>query len=191
MSALDAAERLREDVSTVLEAGRSSAREYGAAGASFRKLLLSDIALARVALIRGLVFLLICVAMAGTAWVAAMVLLVLGLNELGLPLLAALLPPLLASAAAAYYAWTVAREAWKTLKITAKESATPWRIVTVGAVAGFLMGRSGGGGNNSGSVGAKLFGTVAQALITTLGAAGTAGAAAASAADAAADATTE
>ena len=40
MSALDAAERLKEDVSTLLDAGRSTAREYGAAGASFRILLL-------------------------------------------------------------------------------------------------------------------------------------------------------
>ena len=111
MSALDAAERLKEDVSTVLDAGRASAREYGAAGASFRKLLLSDIALARVALIRGLVFLLLCALMVGTAWVAAMVMLVLGLNALGLPMLAALLVPLLASAGAGYYAWTVARKA--------------------------------------------------------------------------------
>jgi hypothetical protein len=85
-----------------------------------------------------------------------------------------------------------ARASWKTLKSTAKESATPWRIVTVGAVAGFLMGRSGGGAAARGSsVGAKLFGTVAEMLITTLGAAGTAGAAAASAADAAAEATTD
>ena len=111
MSALEAAERLKEDVSTVLDAGRTTAREYGAAGASFRKLLLSDIALARVALIRGLVFLLLCALMAGTAWVAAMVMLVLGLNALGLPMLAALLVPLLASAGAGYYAWTVARKA--------------------------------------------------------------------------------
>ena len=84
-----------------------------------------------------------------------------------------------------------ARAAWKTLKNTARDAATPWRIVTVGAVAGFFMGRSGGGDGNAPSVGAKLFGSVAQMLITTLGAAGTAGAAAASAADAAADATTE
>jgi hypothetical protein len=111
MSALEAAERLKEDVSTVLDAGRTTAREYGAAGASFRKLLLSDIALARVALIRGLVFLLLCALMVGTAWVAAMVMLVLGLNALGLPILAALLVPLLASAGAGYYAWTVARKA--------------------------------------------------------------------------------
>src|SRR6186713_3641170 len=84
-----------------------------------------------------------------------------------------------------------ARAAWKTLKNTAKDAATPWRIVTVGAIAGFLMGRSGGADPGASSVGAKLFGTVAQALITTLGAAGTAGAAAASAADAAAEATTD
>jgi len=111
MSALDAAERLKEDVSTVLDAGRATAREYGAAGASFRKLLLSDIALARVALIRGLVFLLLCALMAGTAWVAAMMMLVVGLNSLGLPMLSALLVPLVASGGAAYYAWTVARKA--------------------------------------------------------------------------------
>ena len=84
-----------------------------------------------------------------------------------------------------------ARASWKTLKSTAKDAATPWRIVTVGAVAGFLMGRSGGSDPGASSVGAKLFGTVAQALITSLGAAGTAGAAAASAADAAAEATAD
>jgi hypothetical protein len=109
MSALDAAERLKDDVSTLLEAGRSTAREYGAAGASFRKLVLSDIALARVSLIRGLVFLLLAALMAGTAWVAAMVMIVVGLNKLGLNLLWALLAPLLASGAAAWYAWTIAR----------------------------------------------------------------------------------
>ena len=111
MSALDAAERLKEDVSTLLDAGRTTAREYGAAGASFRKLVLSDIALARVALIRGLVFLLLCALMSGTAWVAAMVMVVVGLNWLGLHLFWALLLPLVASAGAAWYAWIVARKA--------------------------------------------------------------------------------
>ena len=111
MSALDAAERLKEDVSTLLEAGRSTAREYGAAGASFRKLVLSDIALARVALIRGLVFLFVCALMAGTAWVTAMVLVVLGLVALGLNILVALLIPLIASAGAAWYAWRTAERA--------------------------------------------------------------------------------
>jgi hypothetical protein len=87
-----------------------------------------------------------------------------------------------------------ARTSWSSLKTTAKDAATPWRIVTVGAVAGFLMGRSGGGAGADGggsSVGAKLFGTVAQALITTLGSAATAGAATAAAADAAAEATSD
>jgi len=86
-----------------------------------------------------------------------------------------------------------ARNSWNTLKNTAKDAATPWRIVTVGAVAGFLMGRSGGGAAASGgsSVGAKLFGTVAEMLITSLGTAATAGAASAAAADAAAEATSE
>ena len=84
-----------------------------------------------------------------------------------------------------------ARTSWKTLKSTAKDAATPWRIVTVGAVVGFMMGRSGGADAGAPSVGAKLFGTVAQALITSLGAAGASGAAAASAADAAAEATAD
>jgi hypothetical protein len=86
---------------------------------------------------------------------------------------------------------TAARTAWKTLNATAKESATPWRIVTVGAIAGFFMGRSGGSNVAAPSVGAKLFGSVANMLITTLGASATAGAAAASAADAAAVATAD
>jgi hypothetical protein len=109
MSALDAAERLKEDVSTLLDAGRSTAREYGAAGASFRKLVLSDIALARVALIRGLVFLLLASLMGGTAWVAAMVMIVVGINKLGLAVLWALLIPVVCSSAAAWYAWTISR----------------------------------------------------------------------------------
>ena len=111
MSALDAAERLKEDVSQLLDAGRDAAREYGAAGASLRKLVLTDIALARIALIRGLVFLLLCALMAGTAWVALMVGIVVGLWQLGLPWLVALLVPLLASVGVGWYAWLVARRA--------------------------------------------------------------------------------
>ena len=85
-----------------------------------------------------------------------------------------------------------ARASWSTLKHTAKDAATPWRIVTVGVVGGFLMGRSGGGAaGGGGSIGAKVFGSVAEMLITTLGAAGAAGATAAAAADAAAAATTD
>lgn len=83
---------------------------------------------------------------------------------------------------------TLASESWKQLKSGFKTAATPWRIVTVGVVTGFLLGRS--GGNGQASVGGKLFGSIANALITTLGASATAGMAADSAAHAAADATT-
>lgn len=82
-----------------------------------------------------------------------------------------------------------ARNSWKGFKTNFRDAATPWRIVTVGAISGFLMGRSGGGASGD-SLGAKLFGTVTQALITTLGAGATAGMAATEAADAAASATT-
>lgn len=70
-----------------------------------------------------------------------------------------------------------ARDSWRGLKGGFKEAATPWRIVTVGAIAGFLAGRSGGRVAGDG-LGGKLFASVAQALITTLGAGATAGLAA-------------
>ena len=112
MSAADAAERLKEDVSTLLESGRSAAREYGAAGAALRRLFFTDFALARVALVRGLVFLLLAMVLGGTAWVAAMVMLVVALWQLHLPWLVALVIPLAASAVAAWYAWKTARKAF-------------------------------------------------------------------------------
>jgi hypothetical protein len=108
---VDAAERLKRDAGALLDAGRAVFHEYGAAGASFRRLVLSDISLARVAMVRGLVFLLLCMLMGGTAWVTAMVLLVLGINKLGLPLLWSLCVPLVISLAVARYAWGVARKA--------------------------------------------------------------------------------
>ncbi len=111
MSALEAADKLKDDVSSMLAAGRSVAREYGSAGTSLRKLVKSDLSLARVALIRGLVFLLLTALMAGTGWIVVMVMLVLGLHQLGLPWLLALLVPLLVSAGVGRYAWRVARKA--------------------------------------------------------------------------------
>lgn len=84
---------------------------------------------------------------------------------------------------------TLAAASWKQLKSGFKTAATPWRIVTVGAVSGFLLGRSGGNGQIG--VGGKLFGSLANALITTLGASATAGMAADSAAHAAAHATAD
>ena len=78
---------------------------------------------------------------------------------------------------------TKAKESWRALKRGFKTSATPWRIVVVGGISGFLMGRSGGEQAGS-SVGSKLFGSIAHALITTLGASATAGMAAGAAATA-------
>ena len=110
-SGLDAAERLKSELGSLVEAGRTVAREYGQAGGLFRRLVLADIALARTALIRGLVFLLLCLIMVGTAWATAMVILVLGMQQLGLSLLVSLAIPLLVSLVVARYAWGVARKA--------------------------------------------------------------------------------
>lgn len=82
-----------------------------------------------------------------------------------------------------------ARDAWTKLSTNFKTAATPWRIVTVGAITGFLMGRTSADGTSS--VGGKIFGTAAQALITALGASAASGIAAGAAADASATATTD
>jgi hypothetical protein len=111
MSGFDAADRLKQDVGSLLEAGRTVAREYGAAGSSFRRLALADISLARVALIRGLVFLLVCALTGGTAYCVIMVMLVVGLHASGLSWLLALLVPLVISLLVARYAWIAARKA--------------------------------------------------------------------------------
>lgn len=79
-----------------------------------------------------------------------------------------------------------ARDTWTKLGSTFKTAATPWRIVTVGAISGYLMGRTGRDGKPS--IGSNLFGSVAQALITALGASAASGVAASAAAEAAADA---
>jgi TctA family transporter len=87
-----------------------------------------------------------------------------------------------------------ARDSWGRLSANFKDAATPWRIVTIGAVSGFLMGRSGGGAAGA-SLGGKLFASAAQAVITAMGASAASGvaadAAAKSAADASASATSE
>ena|SRR5687768_17161032 len=108
---VEAVERLREDAHALLDAGRTLVREYGGAGDAFRRLVLSDIALARVALIRGLVFLLLCTLMAGTAYAFLTILVVYGLNEAGVPMWLALIVPIVASGGAAWYAWHRARKA--------------------------------------------------------------------------------
>ncbi|MGH8030337.1 MAG: hypothetical protein ACREO3_10420 [Arenimonas sp.] len=109
--AFEAVDRLREDAHALLDAGRTVVREYGGAGDSFRRLVLSDIALARVALIRGLVFLMLCTLLAGTAYAGITIMLVLGMQLLGVPLVLAILVPVVFSGAAAWWAWHTARKA--------------------------------------------------------------------------------
>jgi hypothetical protein len=108
---VEAVDRLKQDAEALLDAGRTVVREYGGAGDAFRRLVLSDIALARVALIRGLVFLLLCMLMVGTAYALLMILLVYGMTQAGAPVWAALLLPILVSAGIARHAWHVARKA--------------------------------------------------------------------------------
>lgn len=69
------------------------------------------------------------------------------------------------------------RAARQSLAANFSEAATPWRIVGIGTLAGFLLGRSRVLAAASG-VGSKLFLPIAQALITALGAHVAAGAAA-------------
>lgn len=69
------------------------------------------------------------------------------------------------------------RDARQSLAANFSEAATPWRIVGIGTLAGFLLGRSRGLAAATG-VGSKLFLPIAQALITALGAHVAAGAAA-------------
>ncbi len=79
-----------------------------------------------------------------------------------------------------------ARDTWAKLGNTFKTAATPWRIVTVGAISGFLMGRSDPSGGPS--IGSKLFASASQALMTAVGTSVASGLAASAAAEAAADA---
>jgi hypothetical protein len=108
---VEAVDRLKRDAQALLDAGRTVVREYGGAGDAFRRLVLSDIALARVALIRGLVFLLLAMLMIGTTYAFATILLVYVLTEVGVPMWGALLVPIVVSAVVARYAWHVARKA--------------------------------------------------------------------------------
>jgi len=86
-----------------------------------------------------------------------------------------------------------ARLALASMKEKFREAATPWRIVTIGVIAGFIAGRSGGGGNAEGGngLGGKMFAMLSQAAISSMGAAVTAGFAAEAATDPAAEAPIE
>lgn len=107
----EALERLRDDARAVLAAARTTARAYGSSGDAFRRLLIADVALARMALLRGVVYLLLCALMVGTAWALLTAIAVMALRAAGASWPVALLVPLLLSLAVAAAAWVKARRA--------------------------------------------------------------------------------
>jgi uncharacterized membrane protein YqjE len=108
MSVGEAYSRLKDDADALLQAAKTVGGAYGGNLHAARRLFLADLILARTALVRGLVFLLICALLAGTGWVLLMVMLVLGMHQLGLGWLASLLVPFVLSLGLAWAAWKVA-----------------------------------------------------------------------------------
>ena len=108
MSVGEAFSRLKDDADALLQAAKTVGNAYGGNLDAARRLFLADLILARTALIRGMVFLLLCAVLAGTGWVLQMVMLVLGMHQMGLSWLLALLVPFALSLGLAWYAWTIA-----------------------------------------------------------------------------------
>lgn len=77
-----------------------------------------------------------------------------------------------AEAEARYQAQSeLARTAWMAVKVGAKQLATPWRIVAVGAVLGFMSGRKAKSGERVGNdLGGKFLAAATQAIVTAFGA---------------------
>ena len=63
-----------------------------------------------------------------------------------------------------------ARTSWLAVKVGAKQLATPWRIVAVGAVLGFMAGRKAKPGGQGNGIGGKFLAAATQALVTAFGA---------------------
>ena len=108
MSVGEAFSRLKDDADALLQAAKTVGSAYSGNLQSARRLFLADLILARTALVRGMVFLLLCAVLAGTGWVLLMAMLILGIHQLGLSWLVALLIPFALSLGLAWYAWTVA-----------------------------------------------------------------------------------
>ncbi len=108
MSVGEAFSRLKDDAEALLHAAKTVGSAYGGNLHAARRLFLADLILARTALVRGLVFLLLCAMLVGTGWVLLMAMLVLGMHRMGLDWLLALLVPFALSLGVAWYAWTVA-----------------------------------------------------------------------------------
>lgn len=88
---------LIEDANALLQAGRDSIAAYATGLRAFKRLFLADAALARDAVVHGLVYLLLSMIGIGTAFVLLTALVVYLLHWAGVPLALALFLPLLAS----------------------------------------------------------------------------------------------
>ena len=100
---------LTESARSVYEAARYVADAWGGSFAALRRLLVADLALARTALVQGLVLLFVAAILLGTAWVLLMVLVVWAMHHAGLGWGWAIGVPLLLSIAlGAFVFWRAA-----------------------------------------------------------------------------------
>ena len=118
---------LTESARSVYEAARTVAGAWGGTFAALRRLLVADLALARSALLRGLVLLLVSGILFGTAWLLLTALAVWGLHAAGLGWGIAIGLPLLLSAALGGVAFWQAAKALRLADLDAsRRQLTLW-----------------------------------------------------------------
>jgi hypothetical protein len=118
---------LTESARSVFEAARTVAGAWGGTFAALRRLLVADLALAREALIQGLVRLFAAAILLGTAWVLLTALLVWALYRAGLGWGVAISLPLLISAALGVIAFLQAAKALRHADLDAsRRQLTLW-----------------------------------------------------------------
>jgi hypothetical protein len=118
---------IAESARTLFDAARNVAGAWGGTFAALRRLLVADIALARVALIRGLVMLFLAAILFGTMWVLLTALTVWLLLKTGVGAGIALGLPLLLSGALGAFAFFHATKALKLADMDAsRRQLTLW-----------------------------------------------------------------
>ena len=105
--------KLGDDAQAVLQAARDTARAYTGALRSLRELFAAEVGLARDALVKALVLLLLAIVMVATAYGLLTALLVAGIRSLGAPWPLAIFIPLLLSLG---LAWLGVRQAQAALR---------------------------------------------------------------------------
>jgi hypothetical protein len=95
--------KLGEDAQAVLDAARDAARARIGNFTRLRELFAAEVGLARDALVRALIYLLVCTVMLGTAYLLLTALLVSGLRAAGAPWPLAIGIPLVLSSAVAVF----------------------------------------------------------------------------------------